>query len=230
MKKLCALICALALLIAGAAQASDEAYLEAYREALENLYYNQTFPDGDFDGNANPELLEDNGFAVYDVDGDGRRELIIEWSGTATASYRGFVYDYDEATGSLRAEFDGGINLIFYDNGMLEAPLSHNQGPSEYFWPYFLYQYVPERDAYESRGDVYAVEKDAYQEFGEEFWGFEFPEYADADGNGTAYSISDGDWVDDDVYEQWRMSFAGEGREMRIPYVSLTLENIRDMR
>lgn len=226
MKRACALMCALVLLIAGAAQA-EEACIAAYRAALEELYYNYTFPDG---LREEPFDVEANGFAVYDVDGDGRRELLVEWSDTIAAGWCTRIYDYDEASRGLREEYSGGINLQFYDNGMLEDPLSHNQGPSERFWPYFLAQYVADRDVYETRGSVEAMERAVMEERGEMYPGLKFPRDVDADGNGMVYSIDGGDWVDDDACERWRASFAGEGKLQRIPYVSLTLENIRDMK
>lgn len=216
-KRIFALICALALLLAGAAQA-EEGVLAAYREALENLYTNHTFPDGYTD---EPDDVEGNGFAVYDVDGDGREELLVQWDNTVVASWYGAIYEYDEESQSFRTEYMGGPSFEFYNNGVIMVYASHNQSPSE-VWPYALYRYDPDADEYVNLGSASAWERELSEEG--------FPADADLDGNGIVYQCGEDAgseaWVDDGEYQEWCDSILGDARRMRVPFMDLTLENI----
>lgn len=214
-RRIFALVCALAVLLAGAAQADGAR--AAYRAALENLYNNHTFPDGYAD---DPFDVEGNGFAIYDVDGDGRDELLVQWDDTAVASWYGVIYDYDAGSGSLRAEYKGVPNFEIYKNGVLVAEDSHNQSPSKEVWPYSLYVYDPDADEYEYAGNASAWERD-YSPDG-------FPSNVDANGDGMVYQC-DGEWVDDDEYFAWYNSFLGGASEMRVPFMDLTPSNIRSI-
>ena len=101
--------------------------------------------------------MAQNQFAVWDVDGDGREELILLY--TTTAGERGFVFDWDEASGELRTQLEEFPLLTFYENGAVMAGWSHNQGKGGDFWPYFLYQYLPETDGYQQVGAVDAWDR-----------------------------------------------------------------------
>ena len=225
MKRFIALLCALMVLFASDALAAN--YADVYRDVLEDLYFNSVFPDG---YTSDVYDIEDNTFAVYDVDGDGRKELIIQWTSTYTSASVGAIYDYDAATGELYREFIESPYFMFYNNGMLECQLMHNQTPAPDFWPYSLYQYNPRTDSYDLLGNVSAWERS----YGDKYFGERFPSSVDSNGNGFVVWIGDGygdgKWVDDDAYRTWRNSFAGEGKEVRIPFVNLTWANIYDVR
>ena len=71
-------------------------------------------------------------FAVCDVDGDGRRELLVEWTAAITPGEQTFIIDCDGVShdGSLweqQAVF-GSSGVRFWSNGAVEDPWSHNQG------------------------------------------------------------------------------------------------------
>lgn len=120
----------------------------AYADALLKLLQERIFPDGvqaDYESNSK--------FAVYDIDGDGRNELLINYSGECMAGTVLKIYDYDIETRAFRAELSEFPGVIFYGNGIIEAGLSHNHGlasDSEDFWPYTLYEYHKESDMYQS--------------------------------------------------------------------------------
>ena len=85
-------------------QADRASRIKAYQAALENIYQNHILPDGS-------ELRDDisgemsgNKFAVYDVDHDGREELVFCYTATSMASMTAKIYDYDEASGELYEE------------------------------------------------------------------------------------------------------------------------------
>ncbi len=97
----------------------------AYVRVLEDLLYRSTTPDGTDQWSGN---MEENTFAVADVDGDGREELILLTRPIVYAGYRGYVLDYDTDLGRMHTQFDGFPSLTFYTNGALAEDDSHAQG------------------------------------------------------------------------------------------------------
>lgn len=126
----------------------DESMKAAYVSILEEIYYNHTFPDGEDYGFFDSSHISDNKFAVCDIDQDGKDELIIQYITTYMAGMVELIYDYDKESDTVRTEFGEFPAITFYDNGVIEAGFSHNQGLAGDFWPYNLYQYEPDSDAY----------------------------------------------------------------------------------
>lgn len=157
---------------------------EAYIFTLENLYTNRIWPDGtemDLMGD-----MSENAFAIYDIDGDGEDELIIQYISTAMAGMREAIYGYDSETGALCQKLNEFPELTFYDNGFIRADASHNQSDDPEAWPYTMYQYKKETNTYEEVG------------------------------SGVA---NDGS-ID---------SYVRNGREVELPYMKLTEENIQSI-
>lgn len=102
--------------------------MAAYAAALEEIYTNHTFPDGKDFGFDGFHDMSENKFAVYDIDSDGKKELIVLYTTTYMAGMTGTVYAYDSSSGTLRAELQEFPSLTFYDNGAVVAEWSHNQG------------------------------------------------------------------------------------------------------
>ena len=106
-------------------QADRASRIKAYQAALENIYQNRILPDGS-------ELRDDisgemsgNKFAVYDVDHDGREELVFCYTATSMASMIAKIYDYDEASGELYEELlrqaeSGDKSSVFYRHHMAD--------------------------------------------------------------------------------------------------------------
>ena len=87
-------------------------------------------------------------FAVADVDADGKEELVLLYDPGVTASAMGYIIGHDAEAKNIyiqRKEFHA---FVFWQNGNLKALSSHNQTYGE-MWPYALYRYLPECDAYE---------------------------------------------------------------------------------
>lgn len=171
--------------------------------------------------------MEENQFAVYDVDGDGKDELILLYTTTIVAGERGLVFGWDEGAGKLKTQLEEFPFLTFYDNGILTAGWSHNQGKGGSFWPYFLYEYDSETDQYSKVGSV-----DAW----DESLGLEgYPKEIDTSGAGFVYYISMGDtiiWdslVDETEYHAWLDKYIKDASELPISYLPLTEENIQQM-
>ena len=123
------------------AQADRASRIKAYQAALENIYQNRILPDGSELRDDISDEMSGNKFAVYDVDHDGREELVFCYTATSMASMTAKIYDYDEASGELYEELSQFPMLTFYDNATIGAGISHNQGYAGEFWPYTFYTY-----------------------------------------------------------------------------------------
>lgn len=201
---------------------------EAYFAVVEELYRTHTLPDGTDLGYDEISDLSGNQFAIYDIDQDGKEELIVIWTTTYTAGMSEMIYDFDSASGTLREELRVYPMLTFYDNGVLEAGMSHNHGLAGDmdFWPYTLYQYDKNTDTYVVAGVVDAWNKAFYEKDGQ---GREFPDDLDADGDGVVYKITAGEeerLIDLEEYQKWRGSVIGESKKVEIPFQKMTEENI----
>lgn len=211
-----------------------------YRQILETLYYSNSLPDGtplDYQTN-----ISDNTFAVHDIDGDGRDELIIMYTATYTAGMFVRIYDLD-SVGNVVTELWAFPSLRFYDSGVIEVDISHNQGYSGEFWPYTLYQYDAGADEYTSIAFVEAMDKnlvDSINEYAAEAGaGSEnllvYPQEADTSGSGFVYyirpAIDAGDVSPVDVteYEAWHDQYVGGAHEIKPEFLNITEENIRNV-
>ncbi|MBR7037882.1 MAG: hypothetical protein IKI21_01350 [Oscillospiraceae bacterium] len=191
-----------------------------YRKALDALYDEGIFPGGNEAEQGQP--IEDNTFAVFDVDGDGAEELLISYTSASMAGMVFYIYDV-RRDGSFYAELSGFPAMTFYTNGTVTEGVSHNQGYAGDFWPYTLYTYDPARDAYTVSASVDAMDRKYMAEMGVED---EFPEEADTSGSGFVYFI-DGDIpVDVTEYERWYGDWRGDAAEKEIPWQDLTKANI----
>lgn len=220
----------------------EEYYLEddsmsmadAYKATLYRIRNTHTFPDGVNYGYDEFYDISENHFAIYDVDADGKNELLISYWTTSMAGNAFKIYGYDEISGDLQEEFSEYLGVTFYSNGMIEAKKSHNHGLasiSEEFWPYALYQYDRENDCYIKIADVDAWE----QAYRSEYEGIEFPKDADTDGDGLLYYIMTNDTyeyqnpMDAEAYEKWRDSYLKDAKVVQIPLLRLTKENIENI-
>ena len=185
---------------------------------------------GDYIGTvAEREAMAENQFAVCDVDGDGREELVIQYlTANMVAGMRALIYDTDE-NGGLRLQFSEFPNLTFYDNGAIQAGWSHNQGLAGDFWPYTLYIYNPESDLYRDVGSVDAWSRDFQpQNYPADTdtsnSGFVYYVYRDM---GTEYGVIPP--VDESEYLQWREEYLAGAAELELPWQSLAAEQIQTL-
>lgn len=202
-----------------------------YYSVVEQLYRTYTLPDGTNLGNDGIYPLSNNKFAINDIDQDGKEELLIVWTTTCLANNVIIVYDFDSISGKVRAELREFPSCTFYDNGVVEVNLSHNHGLScevDDFWPYTFYQYDQNTDVYAMIAEVDAWEKTYFEK---DYNGKPFPDDSDVDGDGIVYKITIGDdetFLDLKEYKEWRDSFIGEVKEMKIPFVEMTEDSIQE--
>ena len=208
----------------------------AYVRVLENLLNNSILPDNS-DGTGIFSDMADNTFAVADVDGDGREELVLLTRPDIYAGYRGWVLDY--YNNALVIQHEGFPSFTFYSNGAFAEDDSHAQGVwTDTFWPHSLYRYLPESDSYELAGHLSAWEKQVSDINPDSLP--PFPTEKDKSGAGILYyihPISSYEYlntsesrvniaVDQSVYLAWLEPILGDARPLELAYLPLTEENI----
>ena len=177
------------------------------------------------------ENLSSENFAICDVNGDGKNELIIQRNSTYVAGQVERVYS---ANGNeLLAEYP---MTTYYDNGYVAAGWSHNQGVAgDKLWPYTLYWYDSSAGKYVQEAAVDGWDKslrDTCLSYDETI--IPFPEDVDKDGDGFVYYIITeaggyapvyGEPMDYADYALWVSRYLG-ANVIDVPYYPLTEENI----
>lgn len=170
--------------------------------------------------------MRDNTFAVTDIDGDGREELIICYANATMGGMFEVIYDYDPESGQLWQEFLDFPSNTYYDNNVIIAQASHNHSRGEEFWPVSFYRYQSGSDSYEWIGHVETWSRNWSETFdgsGSKL----FPEELDVDGDGILYNIHeeslDASSYDYDKYcynkadyEAWYQSVMAGAKEVQI--------------
>ena len=201
-----------------------------YASFLEDLIMGRPLPDAlplsSDNRPSSPDGYAENLFSVYDVDGDGREELLLSYSTTITAGQGTYVLDYQTDSGTLLLQSPDrfGLEPIFYENGTILSPWSHNQGFGGRFWPYFVYRYDPQTDRYTSVGSVDAWDREISDQ-NPDFPAF--PEKLDVSNSGFLYYLDGDDTpVDESVYLQWLEGHTGGTSPLPVQWFALTEQNI----
>lgn len=224
----------------------DQARMLAYGKALWDMYLLGLRPDGEaLERVSDLAPAEGNRFALADLNGDGGEELIVCWDQACMAGMQGLVYSYDYPENELRLVLSEFPSLTFYENGVVTADWSHNQGWAGRFWPFNLYQYSAGNGVYEEVASVDAWDLECTE--GDEALASAFPRGADADGDGLVYYILTGEWynasrtpmdgnlsgqlwgtdpVDGPALEAWLNAYTGGAEPLEIPYQPLVDVNI----
>ncbi len=170
--------------------AKDAAEVEKAAEtALEQLRKSYILPDGLQLDHDSSRLVSENRYAVCDINGDGKSELIISWvtSPTVAGLYEE-VYSYDSATGTFTNILSETPGVDYYDNGYAVAKASHNHTPSQKFWPVSVYKYDADMHKYLCALDISAIDR---------YLGWEenpaYPADVDKEDAGTVYVVTDRD-------------------------------------
>ena len=173
-----------------------------------------------------PSQLGKNKFAVCDVDGDGREELLLSYRTTITAGQGTYVLDYRADTDTLLLQSPDklGLEPTFYENGTVLAPSNHNQGWGGRFWPYSVYRYDSRTDSYSYAGSADAWDR----EISDQNPDFRpFPEELDVSGSGFLYYLDGDDTpVDEAVYLRWLEGHTGGTAPLPVEWLALTQQNI----
>ncbi len=198
----------------------------AYMEAVKKLVSDNVYPDGTETGfveDGSYGEMSENRYAISDVDGDGRDELIISFVTAPMAGELEMVCSYDEATGSLKTEFTAFPAVTYYTKGIIKAEFSHNQGwAGDRLWPYSLYCYNTKTGEYELTYSVDAWDKSLASE---DYDGNPYPADVDKDGDGYVIAIIkgvDNTYISAADYEVWLKDTLGDAEELSIDFKSVT--------
>lgn len=216
----------------GSAMTQGSAMAQAYQDALEDIYNKRVYPNGDLVDLLPDARMEENHFALFDVDGDGNTELLYRNDNSTMAGMVTNIYSFHEDTGKLYLELSGFVGMTFYDNGVIRVMASHNHGLSgrDDFWPFALYQYDTGGDGYLMTGYADGWEKET---FPEDWDGNPFPDDVDQDGDGMIYLLTfNGQEVaatqlDGPDFEKWLDTYVAGAAELDIPWQDMTPENIQ---
>ena len=170
-------------------------------------------------------------FAVCDVNGDGKDELITQTNAAPTAGQVEVVYDGDGNV--LLSEYP---LVVYYSNGYATAAWSHNQGVAgDKLWPYTLLRYDEDAGKYVDVASVDGWDKsirDAYLSYDESV--IPFPDEVDKNGDGFVYYVIEeeggyapvyGEPMDDAEFAQWAARYM-EADVVHVNKQSLSEENI----
>ena len=164
-------------------------------------------------------------YAILDIDGDGKVELVWRIAQTIMASMQENIYAYDEETGELVQELWAFPLCGYYRGGQaIQSGWSHGtgaEGPD--FWPFNVYFYNEETDEYDFDGYCAQFCLEAMEEMG---WADRFPTESDQDGDGIVYEISndttgDLEWVDEDGYQFWYENLFTLDPPLELPWKTL---------
>lgn len=214
---------------ASASYANRFFLIDTYRSIMEKIVSEHVLPGGvDLQwGEIDMTQISDSQFAVYDIDMDGEDELIVQSLSGSSASMREYIYGYDIFTGGIKEEFSGPLIDQYFDNGCMISTALHNYSQSTALWPYTVYSYDKESDAYLYVADVFSWDRTLGEDDA-------FPEDIDQDGDGILYILSSMDDQGGEVrtildfaeYDSWLETYLAKANEIVVPYISITPENI----
>ena len=207
---------------------NDAKMKNQYAGILRRAYYDVIGYYSSFEDMENPEedSMADK-YSIYDIDSDGKDELLLSVTSSSMAGMSESIYDYDLNSNELMTQLSEFPLTTYYDNGVITAGWSHNQGLGPDFTPYDLYQYEVKDDTYIKIGSVDTWDKEY---FPVDTWtDTVFPDEIDSDGDGVIFMIrmdaeQEEKWYDNAAYEEWLQSYIGNANKVEIPWQSLHSE------
>lgn len=182
----------------------------------------------DDDASVNGE--EKDRFALVDIDGDGRQELLFTAMNTISANMGTYVMKYNDKTGKV--EFVARFFMpTFYVNRDVKSGFTHMPEPAI---DGFVYnRYNSKKNKWDST-DVVRYEKEMFFEDSD----YVYPEKEDKNKNGVVYvrqkwSAKDNkyivtEYIDDDKYPEWENKLLSS-KTIKIYYKDFTNENIKEI-
>lgn len=202
----------------------------AFQRTLQTIHdelYWPELPDAGEINLWNPGTIEDEQFALFDVDGDGQEELLVSVSNTNTAGMCEIIYGYNPQTDGVRVEAQNYVAVTHYP-GILKADASHNQGyAGDILWPYTIQFYQEAKDTYEDAFYVDAwckaiTDYDPYAEM-------PYPEDIDTEQDGYVYLVTENEQkqiLNRTDYQKWEAELFAQKEPLTIPWQKMTTANI----
>lgn len=205
---------------------TDRAFRKTLQFIHDELYWPNSQPNGERIELWEPGTIEDEKFAVIDVDGDGEKELLVSIANTYMAGMCEVIYGYDAASDSVRIEADVFTSTTHYAD-MLKVEASHNHGyAGDVLWPYTVMTYDAEWDTYKV---AYIVDAWSRELSETDYEGNPYPEDIDTGHDGYVYLIAENDEqriLNQADFEKWEAELFADKEPLTIPWQKLTAENI----
>ena len=203
---------------------------QAFRRTLKTIHDELYLPNLDYVDTISlwePGTIEDETFAVADVDGDGEEELLVGISNTTMAGMCKVVYGYDQEKDDVRKEAATWFAATFYP-GMIRVSASHNHGHAgDVLWPYSVLTYDKERDVYQDTFyvDAWSRELAEYDSLLE----MNYPQEIDTDHDGYVYVITENGVqriINRREFEAWEAALFDGIEPLEIDWMKMTAANI----
>jgi len=213
-----------------AAPDRNDAARSAFQRALRTVHDELRWPEMSEMGEImlwEPGTIEDEQFAVTDVDGDGEEELLVSIFNTAVAGMCETIYGYDPQTDGVRVEACNYVGVTHYP-GMLKVDAAHNQGyAGDVLWPYTIAYYDEAEDSYKDAFyvDAWCKELSDYDPYTQT----PYPDDIDTEHDGYVYLITENGerrFVNRADYEKWEAEIFAQKEPLTIPWQKITTENI----
>jgi uncharacterized protein YecT (DUF1311 family) len=202
----------------------------AYMKAAQTFVEKHELPNGwKIDNEDITEDFAGNHLAIFDVNADGKPELVIMFETTHRAAATGYIYGFDEKTKKLTELLDGYPVFEFFDNGSVKIGDRHAPTLSDEFW---LAAYDRKKCKYEV-GFVRVWDK---EEWPEDLEGKPFPGEIDKTGDGFVYYIDDENFkggkgmetpVDTPVYKKWFARYLGNAKPFEPDWVTADAKGLK---
>lgn len=198
-----------------------------YQEIVTDFMNNKVLPGTVIDDYGDDfGAMEQNQFAICDVDSDGTEELLISYVTAPMISMAEYVIKYDVDNDTLVTELEEFPAVTYYTEGKAITAWLYNHGfSSGEFWPYSYYVY--ENGEYVLKADVDSWSKEISQT---DYDGNPFPDDKDTDGTGVVYILS----LDDNVsifseseYKKWYAGILSGAEKIEPQYLTITEENVK---
>lgn len=209
---------------------SDQsAMYAAYQFALQQIAFEHIYPDGTDTGfDAASGFIEDNHFAIFDINNDGVDELLVQFVTAPMAGNIETIYTYNETENVLETMLTVFPAVTYYDNGIVKEEWSHGSDlAGDDYWPYNLYQYHANTGKYDLIAEVNmwskAIDTVDYK-------GDSYPEDIDTEKAGTVFILTRNgvtETISKSAYEAWFSEVIGNAQPIQVPYLSLNEENIK---
>lgn len=204
---------------------------DVYQFALQQIAFEHIYPDGTDTGfDSAGGFIEDNHFAVFDINYDGVDELIVQFVTAPMAGNIEKIYTYNEAENALETMLEVFPAVTYYDNGIVKEEWSHGSDlAGEDYWPYNLYQYHVQNGQYTLLAEVNMWSK--YRDT-VDYKGDSYPESIDTENTGTVFILTRNgitETVSKSEYEAWLADVIGNAQPIQVPYLSLNEGNIQNV-
>lgn len=201
----------------------------AFRRTLRTIHDTLILPNADYREISlwEPGTIENETFAVLDVDGDGEDELLVGISNTYNAGMCKVVYGYDQEQDDVRQEAQTWFSAQFYPN-MIRVDVSHNHGHAgDVMWPYTVMEYDKETDCYRDAYyvDAWSRELAEYDSLLER----SYPQEIDTENDGFVYLVTENDdttILNRRHFQSWEAAIFAGKEPIQISWMKMTSDNI----